>query len=251
MQNIIQNVFVETIYAGVNELMSLGGLTEYRRADIVLDVVSEHAIRNVRSTPIHVDFLKNIVDLKTDDIITHCRGLFDNELMVFDTFRSLEHRARCLGLVRFLGVLYLYDILTTQNADQIALALLDVRKNSRMECYFEFVMVIHSRIGNKYIRRSDFVNGQLDKLKKLVRKSGLENLYPTTKQMLTYLAEHRVDRSHLIQGGFASDAQGVLEGFVKNYYVGFRERAVASKTRMGSLRCPWSLLGGYKKYKPY
>lgn len=216
LEQIIQKLRPESIFLTVNKVRALGVIYHREQIYLLMHVVTEHAIRNFHLAPVYVDFLKNIREIEPVNLVAYCQLVFNNQLMVFDRFMSPVHRARCLGIVRFLGVMYLYELLSIDDASQFAVALYDFSKDCRMECFFEFVAVMNSRIGRKheYIRFSPFVDQLLTMLKPVLGAEGFA-VSSATKARLEYLCEHRDGKAMLILGEFIGDVNDVLEGYAR------------------------------------
>lgn len=120
VNNIIEELQLNTVDLSVAKILALvGTLIRYEEAEILIRAICEKGIANTRFAPMYTDFFVKIVErsaecnLKEDlrtMYVMNCQRLFDVEVKTTPSFKSHEITTRCLGIMRMLGMSYLYAL---------------------------------------------------------------------------------------------------------------------------------------------
>lgn len=162
---------VDTIQPAVDEVVLLGGLNDAKRLDILIRAIIAQAINNPRMAPMYVDLfdktIKRICVRQVDQkgaqysFVKNCDLLFDEKVKNLEKFSSPNNRSKCLGLMRLLGILFLYDILPHNTADSLTVKLVADGNPAKMECFYEFSTVMRMSYNGLVIRPSYHLRTQL------------------------------------------------------------------------------------------
>lgn len=234
-----------TIDTAVNKVMSLGNMFDQDRVSTMVYVLTACAIQNVKHTPIYVEFMIKMMEKVSDNpvkqtelrkiFLNHCKRLFDSEVKGMQEFKSLEQRARCLGIMRLLGVTFLYELLSHNHSDDIAQSLLEYKNSCRMECFYEFVVIIRTNIKGKLIRPSNNLRQLLEGMHQHLITDSDVILRSEIKKRLMQLASRNLDRRcALLMSDFSRDSSDVLRDFAMGHYPELKSAARPDRSRSAS-----------------
>lgn len=255
----------DTIDEAITKVFGLGNLSSQGRSHLLAFLVTEHAIRNVNKTPIYVEFVMKIIKIECacrpiqdsglrKHFIDNCERIYHNEVEFLVDYKSGQQRGRSLGIMRLLGVMYLYGMLSSGVFNSLTSTLFDFNKNCRLECYYELVAVT-TCIGGRFMRPSVSVSRQLDRLQQKLMEPGL-NLIRDTRIRLQKLSAPNCHR-WLILGEFDPDAKAVLDAFALQPNTKFAQNSASFQPQANKLpsrnkgRRRWKKITGRQTQTPY
>lgn len=149
---------IDTVDIFAEKLLKLDNIYQLDRAQIVIYHTVDRATHFVRFATVYLKLCKQLIEKEPEYIdaasessfrkllLNHCHQMFTELVLTEKDVDCTKQRKRCLGLVRFIGLMYLHKLLYANILEWIIGALLEFPTQGRLECLYELLGVVGEHI---------------------------------------------------------------------------------------------------------
>lgn len=157
--HLLRDMRSDTVSVFVGRILQLNIFTE-ERSTTVIELVVSRAVHFTKFATVYVRFCKQIIEkeneLSTTNtsfsfkklLLNKCHDLFTKEILRDDSSnkRKSERWKRCLGITRFVGVLYMHQLLFANIIEWVVGSLLDFATEDKLEYLYELLAIVGKRM---------------------------------------------------------------------------------------------------------
>lgn len=145
---------IDTIDAAVTKLLK-HDIYSTERATTVIDVTIDRATHFVRYATVYVKFCKRIIEKEpefTDEhsfkrlLLNRCHNIFTDLVITNEATNNSKHRLKCLGITRFIGCLYMHQLLFANIIEWVTGILIEFATEDKLEYLYELLAIVGKRI---------------------------------------------------------------------------------------------------------
>lgn len=154
MQAIFEYLKIDEVDEAIEKLLMLQEIRTTECASLVMHLAAEKAIDYVSQGTVIGRLCKHLIErdsqftntyLFYNALIHKCQSLFD-AVMDHTQCSNIKRRLRCLGIVRFIGVLYMYRIFPAKIISGITSLLLSSPVDDNLLYVYELLCIVGKRI---------------------------------------------------------------------------------------------------------
>lgn len=155
--DVLRDMRGDTIDIAVAKLIQIddGGVFREENSRILVHNIIDRATHFVRFATVYVQLCQRLIDIDPNAstesafnklLLNACQGMFMDKIMNAPETVNPKDRHRCLGIIRFIGVLFMYNLLYANIIEGIVGALLDCATENRLEYLYELLAIVSKRI---------------------------------------------------------------------------------------------------------
>lgn len=204
--NILDSLQIETIEQAAMRILVLENMCTVERSAIVMHLSAECAVQKVNMATIFGRFCCQLVQKEQeyiadnsymfrDALVNKCEALF-GEIIEGNGLHTEPQRLRYLGIVRFIGIIYMYKFLTAKIIEWIVSTLIKTPNDDKLIYLCELLAVIGKRIERKPANEGPDMEWYSDLSKYYQELSFIANsnqlqLQTKTRRLINELIKHR------------------------------------------------------------
>lgn len=195
---------IETIDQAVMRLLVLENMCTVERSAIVIHLSAECAVKKVNTATIYGRLCRQLIDMELiatdsslfrDALVNKCQALF-SEIIDGNGLHTDPHRLRYLGIIRFIGIMYMFRFLTAKIIEWIVSTLIKAPNDDKLVYLCELLALIGKRIERKPVNEGQDMEWYADLAKYYQELSFSANssqlqLQTNTRRLINQLIKNR------------------------------------------------------------